>query len=164
MKALQPKLDALFKGHDALFKRLGEVREALKGHGQEDSKNSYWVTEVNDEDIININWVQTPRENYGATLDSGAPATVAGKAWLKGYLEANNILENTQQKHSSTEVFCFGPGPQIPAMEKVELPVKLIDKFGEEKLVVIGVCIVDADIPLLLGGDYHDEFNIVTIP
>ena len=66
------------------------------------------------------------------------------------------------EARSSPEHFKFGSGKIYPTKRKVNIPVRLVSKDGKEILFKFPTCIVDAEIPFLLGLDLQKKLKMVT--
>ena len=81
-----------------------------------------------------------------AILDSACSSTVAGKIWMKCYLDT---LSEEKQQVTRCEIetnFKFGGGTRMKSIEKVTFPCKIA---GVKCRITSDV--VDIDIPLLLS-------------
>ena len=82
-----------------------------------------------------------------AVLDSGATNTVASKIWFNCYINSSNSEEKSKiQHHIGTNVYRFGNGKLVQAVENKDLPIVM---GGEH--VMLNTDIVQSDIPLLLS-------------
>ena len=82
-----------------------------------------------------------------AVLDSGATNTVASKIWFNCYINSSNSEEKSKiQHHIGTNVYRFGNGKLVQAVENKDLPIVT---GGEH--VMLNTDIVPSDIPLLLS-------------
>ena len=82
-----------------------------------------------------------------AVLDSGAPATVAGKVWMKCYIDGLPASQQEMIVYSETSnSFKFGSGSVFPSIYKVKVPAVI---GGKE--VFIESDVVDTHIPMLLS-------------
>ena len=82
-----------------------------------------------------------------AILDSACSSTVAGKIWMKCYLDT--LSEEKQQQVTRCEIetiFKFGGGTRMKSIEKVTFPCEIA---GVKCRITSDV--VDSDIPLLLS-------------
>ena len=80
-------------------------------------------------------------------IDSGTTKTVAGKNWMKTYLEFLSDEEKEKIKTEPEErFFRFGNSARYPSKEEVKIPLKLgkLETF-------LNISLVDASIPLLVG-------------
>ena len=90
-------------------------------------------------------------------LDSACTATVAGRAWVEGYINGLNLKEMVKLKENLGErMFKFGGGVKKKSIKIVVLPVCLA---GKE--VTIATDVVDADIPLLISVESMKRAQIV---
>ena len=82
-----------------------------------------------------------------AVLDSGPTNTVAGKIWFNCYIDSLNSEEKSKiQHHVGANVYRFGDGNLVQAVETVDLPIAMGSKH-----FMLNTGIVPSDIPLLLS-------------
>ena len=91
---------------------------------------------------------------YKGVVDTGAPKTVAGKAWLEAFTEDSPGLE--VKRYRENETFRFGNGPVYKSSMGYIIPVS-IGKLRTE----LKVSVVEANVPLFLGLDFQQEFGVV---
>ena len=91
---------------------------------------------------------------YRLIVDSACPKTVTGRPWLDAYIESKDDILIKRKKEN--EYFKFGPSKVFKSCENFEIEVN-IGKLKE----TIRVSVVDADIPLLLGLDYQEEWGMI---
>ena len=92
---------------------------------------------------------------FECIVDPGCPKTVAGKKWMDSFAETKGEGTVIKRKHED-ENFKFGPSKVYNSKESHEIEVQV----GKLK-TKINVSVVQADIPLLLGLDYQEEWGIV---
>ena len=82
-----------------------------------------------------------------AVLDSSETNTVAGKIWFNCNINGLNSEEkSTVQHHAGTDVYQFGDGNLVQAVENVDLPIAMGSKH-----VMLNTDTVTSYIPLLLS-------------
>ena len=97
----------------------------------------------------------------GALIDSGSPKTVSSERFIKKYMKDHDLSEEHVSRRSVDESFKFGPSKTFPCKEIVELPIHLQDEDGKRVIEEIGVHIVEAEIPFLLGMESLEERGAV---
>ena len=84
-----------------------------------------------------------------AVLDSGASATVAGKAWFESYCGGMSKDDRESIQYSeSVKNFRFGSGESFKSIFRAKIPAKI-----GAKTVGIEVDVIESSIPLLLSRD-----------
>ena len=91
---------------------------------------------------------------YKGVVDTGAPKTVAAKAWLEAFPEYSPFMDIKRYKENET--FRFGNGPAYISTLVYIIPVT-IGKFKTE----LKISVVTANVPVLLGLDFQKEFGVV---
>ena len=98
------------------------------------------------QDPINTLTLSAETKNM-AVLDSGAPKSVCGSAWLENYLSTISEMDKKEVIHEkSKSVYKFGCASRIKALKKVTFPAVI----GVTK-VRLKVDVVEGDLPLLLS-------------
>ena len=105
------------------------------------------------EDIFNEG--NTNNDPFECIVDPGCPKTVAGKKWMDSFAETKGEGTMIKRKYED-ENFKFGPSKVYNSNQSHEIEVEV----GNLK-TRINVSVVNADIPLLLGLDYQEEWGIV---
>ena len=78
-------------------------------------------------------------------LDSGAKNIVTSKIWFNCYINSLNSEEKSKIQHNvGTNIYQFGNGNLISAVENVDLPIAMGSKH-----VMLNTDIIPSDIPLL---------------
>ena len=93
-----------------------------------------------------------------AALDTGCTSNVAGLKWMEFYLKELPFELKKQVKgpHPSKRSFSFGNNCIKVAKERYVIPAKIADK-----IIMIGVDVVDSDIPLLICRKEMKKWNMV---
>ena len=89
----------------------------------------------------------------GMTMDSGAPKNVTGNRWLREFIRENNVSKEKMNPRKVKEKFLFGSGDLYFADTQVDIPMRIMNGIGEMHVINMEACIVEADIPLLVGGE-----------
>lgn len=93
------------------------------------------------------------RYKKGMTMDSGAPKNVTGKRWLQEFIKENKLSKEEMNPRKVKEKFLFGSGELYHADTQVDIPMRIINDEGNAFTIKMEACIVEADIPLLIGGE-----------
>ena len=111
--------------------------------------------ELNGKDAITLN------HNQGSNviIDTGAPITVGGTIWLKKTFLSMPKAMRSQLilRPSENPNFEFGGGEKRRSLGKVLIPGIILDEDLQAHKIQIDVEIIDAKIPLLLGGNSLDK-------
>lgn len=92
-----------------------------------------------------------------AVVDCACPTTVAGEAWVQGFIESlDNDSKTLVQHYSSERTFKFGGGEKRVSLGVVVLPCRLAGKN-----LMIKTEVVRADFPLLLGNSMLKKVGAV---
>ena len=119
-----------------------------------ETSNVYESAQVPQENITlftgadeNAMCLLTYEARNAAVLDSACSSTVAGRNWVKCYLDSLNAEDRLKVERSSgTKIFRFGGGETKKSEETITLPGTLAGKS-----VLIKTDVVDSEIPLLLS-------------
>ena len=106
-----------------------------------------WSEDYNE--VISVNF--TERGKQVMILDLGAPVSVAGDAWIKQYLEAQEIELRDLKTHECHQVFKFGPSKQYVSNTMIDLPVIVRRLNGKEEVLQVYTYLIEADVPFLCG-------------
>ena len=89
-------------------------------------------------------------------MDSGCPLTVTGNLWYSAFRDSlrSQGKEKEIEEYPCNVKFQFGPSNMYTARKEVSIPIKL----GQE-ITRIGVKIVYANIPLLIGKDVLKDWR-----
>merc|ERR1712082_362531 len=90
--------------------------------------NVNWCEEFNEEILVNF----TEKGKQVMILDLGAPVSLAGKEWIKQYLEDHGVELKDLKSFECHQTFKFGPSRQYVSSTMVELPVILRRLDGKE--------------------------------
>ena len=86
---------------------------------------------------------------YSCVVDTGCPKTVAGKKWMDLYIESQGDTTEMETGRED-EKFRFGPSKAYRSEIFYEIEISIMNLKKKIKISV-----VDADIPLSVGLDYH---------
>ena len=108
--------------------------------------------------------IKKDENNGGAKviIDSGSPNTIAGVNWARKYFRSipeairlNITIEKPDQK------FEFGGGERRNSLGVITIPAYVLDDEYQAHMIMIGVDIVDAKIPMLFGAKSLDRAEAV---
>ena len=109
--------------------------------------NVNWCEEFNEEILVNF----TEKGKQVMILDLGAPVSLAGKEWIKQYLEDHGVELKDLKSFECHQTFKFGPSRQYVSNTMLELPVIVRRLDGKEDVLQVFTNLVDADVPFLCG-------------
>ena len=164
IKGLSEKVDRLndkTKGFDKTIKEITEIKTKLDELNQTNVSGLGFVDHrINHmgESASKLYWIQGKKS---LIIDTGAPKTVVGKAWIQKYLLDNGIDEKDLEKEQSNDLFKFGPGKVYESEGKWKIPIILEDINGDKVNKTVNVHVIDAKVPMLCGWDQQEEWKIV---
>ncbi len=109
--------------------------------------NVNWCEEYNEEILVNF----TEKGKQVMILDLGAPVSLAGKEWIKQYLEDHGVELKDLKSFECHQTFKFGPSRQYVSSTMVDLPVIVRRLDGKEDVLQVFTYLIDADVPFLCG-------------
>ena len=84
-------------------------------------------------------------------LDCGAPVSLAGISWMEQYLQEFNFSIDQMSSTTCNQPFVFGPSRRYVSTSKVDLPILITRKDGNENVLTVPTYLVDAEVPFLCG-------------
>ena len=115
--------------------------------------NTHFVNDLAADPVIKT-FLAKAGTNAGL-IDLGAPKGMTGKRWFDEYLEEHNINIKYLEKEDRKET--FGSYQTFNSEGYYKVPVTLKNVDGNEVTEVVGMHVVNAKIPFLIGMDILEE-------
>ena len=128
--------------------RNSELIKSIENGFENDSVGNAIVKIIYEEGNADI-------DPYKLVVDCGCPKTVCGKPWMDAFVESkgdNFVIKRVKED----EQFRFGPSYVYQSEHNYAIEVR-IGNMSE----IIKVSVVEANIPLLLGLDYQEQWGMI---
>ena len=84
-------------------------------------------------------------------MDCGAPQSVCGSKWLKKFIIEKGLKKEEMNPRKVKEGFVFGSGDIYESTQQLDIPMNVKNKNGDLTTIKLEACVVEADIPYLVG-------------
>ena len=143
---------------------MGEVCETLRAgpydglvqisFSMKDLQEKQEVSHLYEEINVYMAMGSTDEKSSKGFIDTACPNSVGGIAWVKAFISLfpSNVKALMILEHSD-KVFKFGGGEVRRSLGHIKIPCQFTDRDGgKSDMVTLGLDVVDAEIPLLIGA------------
>ena len=81
---------------------------------------------------------------------------------MKNYVEENDLNVDELECDNIDQKFQFGPSKVYESTKRLHLPIMSRDRKGRAIKMIVRTCLVDADVPLLIGKNILMEWGAST--
>ena len=109
---------------------------------------------------LSINYAYKDSGRQMMILDCGAPVSLAGISWMEQYLQEFNLTIDQMTSTACKQLFVFGPSKRYISTSRIDLPILIVRKDGQEDVLTVPTYLVDAEVPFLCGKKTLEDWNL----
>ena len=108
---------------------------------------------------LSINYAYKDSGQQMMILDCGAPVSLAGISWMEHYLQEFNLTIDQMTSTACKQPFVFGPSKRYISTSRIDLPILIVRKDGQDDVLTVPTYLVDPEVPFLCGKKTLEDWN-----